>query len=73
MEPRLDPLRLDGLDIPSGGRVERRSQFFLTDGMRAGFGPRVAETQYIQCSIVFGNRRQTRYVRKSLVAVEGVE
>src|SRR5882724_4495561 len=54
---RLNPVRLDGGDIPSIAGVERRSQLFLTDGMRASIGTMVTEAQHIQGSIVFGHRR----------------
>jgi len=70
---RLDPVRFDGGDIPSMDGVERRSQLFLTDGVRASIGTIVTEAQHIQGSIAFGHRRQTRHVSWSLVAVKGVE
>jgi uncharacterized protein YbjT (DUF2867 family) len=35
---RLNPVRFDGGDLPSSAGVERRSQRFLTDGVRAGIG-----------------------------------
>ena len=53
--------------------VERRSQLFLTDGVRASIRTIVTEAQHIQGSIVFGHRRETRHVSWSLVAVKGVE
>jgi hypothetical protein len=34
---RLNPVRFDGGDIPSIAGVERRSQFFLTDGVRGQY------------------------------------
>jgi hypothetical protein len=43
--PRLNPVRFDGGDIPSIAGVERRSQRFLTDGVRAGIGAIVTEAQ----------------------------
>ena len=70
---RLNPVRFDGGDIPSIAGVEHRSQFFLTDGVRASLGTIVAEAQHIQGALVLGHRRQTRHVTWSLVAVEGVE
>ena len=70
---RLNPVRFDGGDIPSIAGVERRSQLFLTDGVRASIGTIVAEAQHIQGSIVLGHRRQARHVSWSLVAVERVE
>src|SRR5260370_24321 len=36
VESRLNPVRFDGDDIPSSAGIERRSQLFLTDGVRAG-------------------------------------
>src|SRR5207247_5510738 len=51
----------------------RRSQLFLTDGVRAGIGTIVTEAQHIQGSIVLDHRRQARHVSRSLVAVERVE
>jgi hypothetical protein len=65
------PVRIDGGDIPSIPRVERRSQLFLADGVRASIGTLVTEAQDIQASIVLGHRRQTRHVSSPLVAVEG--
>src|SRR5271170_1868895 len=35
VESRVNPVRFDGGDIPSVTGVERRSQFFLTDWVRA--------------------------------------
>src|SRR5208283_445336 len=54
---RLKPVRFDGGNIPTIAGVERRSQLFLTDGVRASIGTIVTEAQYIQRSIVFGHRR----------------
>jgi len=54
---RLNPVRFDGDDIPSIAGVERRSQLFLTDGVRASIGTIVTEAQHIQGSIVLGHRR----------------
>ena len=54
---RLNPVRFDGGDIPSIAGVERRSQLFLTDGVRASIGTIVTEAQHIQGSIVLGHRR----------------
>ncbi len=54
---RLNPIGSDGGDIPSIAGVERRSQLFLTDGVRASIGTIVAEAQHIQGSIVLGHRR----------------
>ena len=48
-------------------RGERRSQLGLTDGVRAGIGTVVAETQHIQGSVVLGHRRQARHVSWPLV------
>ncbi len=45
---RLNPVRFDGGDIPSIAGLERRSQFFLTDGVRASIGTIVTEAQHIQ-------------------------
>jgi hypothetical protein len=49
---RLNPVRFDGGDIPSIAGVERRSQLFLTDGVRARIGTIVTEAQHIQSSIL---------------------
>lgn len=73
VEVRLNPVRFDRDDIPSIARVERRSQLFLTDRMRASIGAIVTETQHIQGSIVLGHRRKIRHVYCSLLAVESVE
>ena len=54
---RLNPARFDGSDIPSKAGVERRSQLFLTDGVRASIGTIVTKAQHIQGSIVLGHRR----------------
>ena len=54
---RLNPVRFDGGDIPSIAGVERRSQLFLTDGVRASIGTIVTEAQHIQGSILLGHRR----------------
>ena len=54
---RLNPIRFDGGDIPSIAGVERRSQLFLTDGVRASIGTIVTEAQHIQGPIVLGYRR----------------
>lgn len=54
---RLNPVRFDGGDIPSIAGVERRSQLFLTDGVRASIRTIVTEAQHIQGSIVLGHRR----------------
>ena len=70
---RLNPVRFDGGDIPSIAGVERRSQLFLTDGVRASIGTIVTEAHHIQGSIMLGHRRQSRHVSWSLAAVEGVE
>ena len=70
---RRYPVRFDGDDIPSIAGVERRSELFLTDGVRASTGTIVAEAQHIQGSIVLGHRRETCYVSWSLVAVEGMK
>ena len=70
---RLNPVRFDGGDIPSGAGVERRSQLFLADGVRASIGTTVAEAQHVQGSTLLGHRRQTRHVPRSFVAVKGVE
>src|SRR6267142_2240925 len=59
---RLNAVRFDGGDIPSIAGVERRSQLFLTDGVRASIGTIVTEAQHIQGSIVLGHRRETRHV-----------
>ena len=40
---RLNPVRFDGSDIPSIAGVERRSQIFLTDEVRASIGTIVTE------------------------------
>jgi hypothetical protein len=70
---RLNPVRFDGGDIPSSTGVERCSQLFLTDGVRANIGTIITEAQHIQDSIVLGHGCQTRHVSRSLVAGEGVE
>ncbi len=54
---RLNPVRFDGGDIPTIAGVERRSQLFLTDGVRASIGTIVTEAQHIQGSVVLGHRR----------------
>src|ERR1017187_9255144 len=64
---RLNPVRFDGGDIPSIAGDERRSQLFLTDGVRASVGTIVTEAHHIQSSIVLGHRRWTRHVLCSLV------
>jgi len=73
VESLLELLRFDGGNTPSIARAERRSQLFLTDGVRTSIGTIVTEAQHVQGSTVFGHRRQTRHVSWSLVAVEGVE
>jgi hypothetical protein len=70
---RPNPVRFDGSDIPSSAGIERRSQLFLTDGVRASIGTIVTEPQHIQGPIVLGHRCETRCVSLSLVAVAGVE
>ena len=62
VESRLNPVRLDGGDIPSIAGVERRSQRYLSDGVRASIVTIVTEAQHVKGSIVLGHRRQTRYV-----------
>jgi hypothetical protein len=57
VESRLNPVRFDGDDIPSSGGVERRSQLFLADWVRASVGTLVTEAQHIKGSFVFGHRR----------------
>src|ERR1019366_6848401 len=71
----MDSVPFNGGDLPSMAGVERRSQLFLTDGVRASIGTLIAEAQHIQGSIVLGHRRYTRRVSCSLVVVvvEGVE
>ena len=69
----MNPGRFDGGDIPSTAGTERRSQLYLTDGVRAGVGPIVTEAQHIKGFTVLGHRRETRHVPRSLGAVEGVE
>src|SRR5262245_66359372 len=54
---RPNPVRFDGGDIPSIAGFARRSQLFLTDGVRASIATIAAEAQHIQGSIVFGHRR----------------
>jgi hypothetical protein len=70
---RLNPIRFDGGDIPSSAGVERRSQLFRADGVRACLRTIATEAQHVQGAIVLGRRRQTRRLSWSLVAVEGVE
>src|SRR5262245_44016575 len=70
---RLNPVRFDSGDIPSVAGVERRSQLFLTNGVRASIGTIVTEAQHIQGSMVRGHQRETRPVSWSLLGVEGVE
>src|ERR1022692_3184533 len=70
---RLNPVRLDGGDLPSIARVERRSQFVLTDGVRASTWTIVTEAQHIQGSIELGHRRKARHVSWPLATVEGVK
>src|SRR5437867_9496818 len=65
---RLNPVLFDGGDIPSIAGVERRSQLFVTDGVRASIGTIVTEAQHIQGAITPGHRRQTRHVSWPLVA-----
>src|SRR5262245_35243454 len=50
--PRLNPVRFDRGDMPSGAGIERRTQLFPTDGMRAGIGTNITEAQHIQGSTV---------------------
>src|SRR5277367_1428902 len=52
VESGLNPVRFDGDDFPPTAGVERRSQLFLTNGMRAGIGTIVTEAQHIQGTIV---------------------
>ena len=73
VESRLNPVWFNGGDISSIAGIERGSQLFLTDGVRAGIGTLVAEAQHIQGSIVLGNPGQARHVSWSLVAIKGVE
>jgi len=51
------PSRFCARDIPFIAGVERRSQLFLTDGVRASIETIVTEAQHIQRSIVFGHGR----------------
>jgi hypothetical protein len=73
VESRLKPVRFDGGEIPSSTGVERRSQLFLRNGVRAGIGTIVAEAQHVQGSVVRGHRRQASHISWTLLAVEGVE
>lgn len=47
VKSRANPVWNDGGDCPSLAGVESSAQLFLTDGVRAGIGNTVAETQYI--------------------------
>ena len=48
----LKPVRFDSGDIPSTAGVERRSQLFLTDGVRASIGTIVTEAQHVQLQVL---------------------
>jgi hypothetical protein len=73
VESRLNPVWFNGGNIPSIAGIERRSQFFLSDGVRTGIWTLVAEAQHIQGSIVLGHPGQARHVSWSLFAIKGVE
>ena len=73
VESRLQPVRFEGDDIPSGAGTERGPQILLTYGMRAYTGTIVAEAQHIQGSSVLGHRRQTRHVNRPLIAIASVK
>jgi hypothetical protein len=47
VESRLNPVRLYGGDVPSTAGVERRSQLFLSDRVRASIGTLVTKAQHI--------------------------
>lgn len=59
--------------MPSLAGVERGSQLYLTDGVRASIWTMITKAQNIQSSAGFSYRGQTRYVAGPLVRVEGVE
>jgi hypothetical protein len=63
----------NGCDSPPIAIGERGSQLVLTDGMRAGVGPNIAEAQHIQRSVGLRHRCQARRVSGSFVGVEGVK
>jgi hypothetical protein len=47
VESRLNPVWFNGGDIPSITWIQRRSQLFLSDGVRTTLGTIVTETQHI--------------------------
>ena len=57
---RLNPVRFDGGDIPSVAGVERRSQLFLTDAVRASIGTIVTEAQHASSHTRRGRPAVTR-------------
>ena len=73
MESGVNAVAFDGGDSPTTGGVERGSQLFLADGMRAGIGTFIAEAQHKQGCVALGHGRQTRQVSRPLGGVEGVE
>src|SRR3982751_275357 len=73
VESGVNPVRIDGDNIPSIVGSEGCSQFLLTDRVRPEIGTVVTEAQYVHNSVVLCHRRQTRRVSLSLLALEGVK
>jgi hypothetical protein len=57
MKSRLNAVWYYGGNIPSIAGVERGSQLFLSDGVRARIGTIVTEAQHIDGSVVLGHGR----------------
>jgi hypothetical protein len=73
VECGLKPVWFNGGDMPPIAAVERRSQLFLTDWVRARIRIIITEAQHMERCIVLSDRCQTCCVSRSLVAIEGVE
>src|SRR5215470_17629998 len=73
VEPRPNPVRLDGREIPTGLRVERRSQLVLADRVGTRIRALFTEAEHVQSSTVDSHRPQARHISAPFVAVEGVE
>lgn len=54
VESRVNPVRFEGKEVPSTAGAERRSQRFLTDGVRTSVRTIVTETQHIHGSVALG-------------------
>jgi len=67
VDSRVEPFRFDGGDTPTVSGVERRSQLFLSDEVRAGIGTLITEAQTYrvpQCSVT--DTRLAKYPGRSL-------